>query len=102
MIFERREGLPAVSGSSSCPRLQAPDDRLNRTACTDGEDRFGAKTPRLVQSSVTRRGAGRVSGGRTGGASSCPGSRDGFDHVTPWVGRQVATGGSRVERGPPT
>jgi len=39
------QGLPAVSGSPSCPRLQVPDPGLIPTACTDGEDRFGAESP---------------------------------------------------------
>src|SRR5262245_25263614 len=40
-----RQGLPAVSGSPSCPRLQVPAAGLNTIACTDGEDRFGAERP---------------------------------------------------------
>ena len=43
--FFVRQGLPAVSGSPSCPRLQVPDPGLMPTACTDGEDRFGAESP---------------------------------------------------------
>src|SRR5215470_3487539 len=44
-FFIGRHGLPAVSGSSSCPRLQVPVPGLMRSACTDGEDRFGVKSP---------------------------------------------------------
>src|SRR5262249_3753026 len=43
--FFGRQGLPAVSGSPSCPRLQVPAPGLMRIACTDGEDRFGAARP---------------------------------------------------------
>src|SRR5215471_10501252 len=43
--FFGRQGLPAVSGSPSCPRLQVPAAGLNTIACTDGEDRFGAERP---------------------------------------------------------
>ena len=43
--FFGRQGLPAVSGSPSCPRLQVPDPGLMPIACTDGEDRFGAESP---------------------------------------------------------
>src|SRR5262249_25955462 len=43
--FLGRQGFPAVSGSPSCPRLQVPDPGLMPTACTDGEDRFGAESP---------------------------------------------------------
>jgi hypothetical protein len=43
--FFAHQGLPAVSGSPSCPRLQVPDPGLMPTACTDGEDRFGAESP---------------------------------------------------------
>jgi len=43
--FFGRQGLPAVSGSPSCPRLQVPAPGLNVIACTDGEDRFGAERP---------------------------------------------------------
>ena len=43
--FLAHQGLPAVSGSPSCPRLQVPDPGLMPTACTDGEDRFGAESP---------------------------------------------------------
>src|SRR5262249_34850984 len=43
--FFGRQGLPAVSGSPSCPRLQVPAAGLNAIACTDGEDRFGAERP---------------------------------------------------------
>jgi hypothetical protein len=43
--FFAHHGLPAVSGSPSCPRLQVPDPGLIPTACTDGEDRFGAESP---------------------------------------------------------
>ena len=49
-FFHGRQGLPVVSGSPSCPRLQVPGLRftepgLIRKACTDGEDRFRAKSP---------------------------------------------------------
>ena len=43
--FFAHQGLPAVSGSPSCPRLQVPDPGLMPIACTDGEDRFGAESP---------------------------------------------------------
>src|SRR6516225_10210036 len=43
--FPARQGLPAVSGGPSCPRLQVPNPGLMRIACTDGEDRFGAESP---------------------------------------------------------
>ena len=49
-FFFGRHGLPEVSGSPSCPRLQVPGLRyegpgLMSDTCTDGEDRFGAMSP---------------------------------------------------------
>src|SRR5436190_21722439 len=46
-----RQGLLAISGSPSCPRLQVPSG-LMRNACTDGEDRFGVTAPRPVRTST--------------------------------------------------
>jgi len=51
-FFLWRQGLPAVSGSPSCPRLQVPglgltqDPGLIRDACTDGERPFWGRKPR--------------------------------------------------------
>lgn len=88
--FFGRQGLPAVSGSPSCPRLQVPAPGLMRIACTDGEDRFGAARPAT--------GSNLESPVRI---ASAPGGQDLSSAVLPaFVKRKVrmavATGGSRV------
>src|SRR5262249_21701227 len=93
--FFGRQGLPAVSGSPSCPRLQVPAPGLMRIACTDGEDRFGAARPAT--------GSNLESPVRL---PSAPGGQDLSSAVLPaFVKRKVrmavATGGSRIwTRGP--
>src|SRR5262249_61210721 len=88
--FFGRQGLPAVSGSPSCPRLQVPAAGLNEIACTDGEDRFGPSAPRPVRTSRTRRGFRPRLGGRISAALSC---RRLYSARSGW---RVATGGSRA------
>src|SRR5262245_46932509 len=69
-----RQGFPAVSGSPSCPRLQVPDPGLMRIACTDGEDRFGARSP-ATGSNLEDPGAAhpRARGAGSQGTLLCPG-----------------------------
>ena len=95
--FFVRQGLPAVSGSPSCPRLQVPDPGLMPTACTDGEDRFGAASPATgsnLENPVRR--------------TSAPGGQDLSSAVLPaFVKRKVQDGRSQpavsgCEAGPPT
>ena len=93
-IFFGCQGLPAVSGSSSCPRLQVPVPGLMRSACTDGEDRFGVKSPATgsnLESPVRSRP-------RLGGRILRNVVRP--DSYSPRDGRQVATGGFRALRAP--
>src|SRR5215831_13584207 len=88
--FLGRQGLPAVSGSPSCPRLQVPAPGLMRIACTDGEDRFGAERPATgsnLENPVRRPSA---PGGRISAALSC---RRLLSARSGW---RVATGGSRM------
>jgi hypothetical protein len=88
--FFAHHGLPAVSGSPSCPRLQVPDPGLIPTACTDGEDRFGAESPATgsnLENPVRRTPA---PGGRISAVLSCP------RLSSAGSGRRVATGGFRM------
>ena len=85
--FFGRQGLPAVSGSPSCPRLQVPvpgSIGLHRRGrpfrAREPRDRFEPRKP----------GAASAAPGRMSAAPSCPrlySARSGW---------QVATGGSRV------
>src|SRR5262249_28637565 len=89
--FFVRQGLPAVFGSPSCPRLQVPDPRLMPIACTDGEDRFGGReAPRPVRTSRTRCGVRPRPGGRISAVLSCR------RLLSARSGRRVATGGFRM------
>src|SRR5262245_53857704 len=90
--FFGRQGLPAVSGSPSCPRLQVPAPGLMRIACTDGEDRFGAERPATGSNleNPVRRPSAPGGGGRISAALSC---RRLLSARSGW---RVATGGSRM------
>src|SRR5499426_4851858 len=88
--FFGRQGLPAVSGSPSCPRLQVPAPGLMRIACTDGEDRFGAERPATGSNLENPVRLLPALGGRISPVLSC---RRLYSARSGW---RVATGGSRV------
>ena len=88
--FFAHQGLPAVSGSPSCPRLQVPDPGLIQSPAQTGKTVLGPRAPRPVRTSRTRCGLRPRPGGRISAALSCPRS------YSARQGRRVATGGFRM------
>ena len=69
--FFVRQGLPAVSGSPSCPRLQVPDPGLIQPPAQTGKTVLGPRAPRPVRTSRTRCGVRPRPGGRISAVLSC-------------------------------